>query len=145
MNKGQHLIIDALGQSFIILYFSFFLGQSQSPPLLILQLFVIGLSAWQFVNAVLSYKFFENANKRLFVRVSGFTWGAVFLFWGLIWMLFQSLALSGLATLLEKINDFIESSEQVIGLILPIVLGGLAVWYLYITIRELYNSIYKTI
>ncbi len=138
MTFRNHLLIDSIIQALLIIFFSFLLAKS-SAPTNILQLFPITLFAWQFINAVLSYKFFERTSKRLFVRISGYCLIGIFALRGFLWLA------DSFVTLSEMANKLTEQIEPLILIILPFFCAALALWYLYITFRDLYNMMYNTI
>jgi hypothetical protein len=138
MTHRHHLIIDGLGQAILIIFYGLLLGKSQSADELLL-LFPIVLTAWQFVNGVLSYKFFERDSKKTYVRIGGTVLIVFSVFWGLLWML------QNIAQINIFINNFADGFLPVFWVLLPIICGALAIWYIYITIKDLYNMMYNTI
>jgi hypothetical protein len=138
MTFRHHLLIDSIIQALLIVFFSFLLTRS-SVPLNILQLMPITLFGWQFINAVFSYKFFERTSKKLFVRISGY---CLLFFFALRGILYFG---SKFTSLMQMANELTIQIEPIILLVLPFFCTALALWYLYITFRDLYNMIYNTI
>jgi hypothetical protein len=136
MTYRQHLFIDSILQTIIIIYFSFQLG-STIEPIKLLQLMSIMLFGWQFLNGIISYKFFERSQKRLFVRVTSIFLGLIFGLRGLLWL--------GLSILPELAQNLTLTLEPVLLQILTVFSAMMALWYLYITIKDLYNVIFNTI
>ncbi len=66
MTSRQHLIIDTLGQSVIIIFYSLLIGKSNSP-IEILKITPLVLLSWQIINALISYIFYNKQTKKLFV------------------------------------------------------------------------------
>jgi len=138
MTYRHHLLIDSIVQALIIIFFSILLPRA---PVMsnILQLMAILLFLWQFVNALVSYKFFERMSKKLFVRVAGYSLVFVIALRGIT-------ALAAMFAPFMKIaNDLEAKTEPFILMFLPFLCAALALWYLYITLRDLYNLIFKTI
>lgn len=138
MTYRHHLLVDSIVQALLIIFFGFLLVRS-SAPLNILQLIPIILFGWQFINAVLSYKFFERTSKRLFVRVSGYCLMGIFSIRGILFLA------ANIRALKQIIFDFTEKIEPIMILLLTFLCAALALWYLYITLRDLYNLIFNTI
>ena len=136
MTYRQHLFIDSILQTIIIIYFSFQLG-STTEPIKLLQPMSIMLFGWQFLNGIISYKFFERSQKRLFVRVTSIFLGLIFGLRGLLWL--------GLSILPELAHNLTLSLEPVLLQILTVFSAMMALWYLYITIKDLYNVFFNTI
>ena len=138
MNHRHHLIIDSFAQAILILYFAFLLTKS-TEPYKVLEIFFVFLSLWQFVNGVLSYKFFERDSKKLYVRVFGYTLVGLSGFIGLNWFIITT----GILNLLPA--GFSINFMKYIWMIIPYYLIAMVLWYLIITFRDLYNMIYRTI
>jgi len=100
------------------------------------------LTAWQFVNGLISYKFFEGTSKKLYVRVTGYTLVSICVFWGLFWALIIIGTSVGSGDLTSEWMPYI---LPVLWSILPFALGILALWYLIISIQDVYIILYKTI
>ncbi len=138
MTFRHHLLIDSILQAILIIFFSFLLARS-SAPTNILQLFPIILFGWQFINAVVSYKFFERTSKKLFVRISGYCMLGIFALRGILFLASRISPLAQIGIdLTERIEPFMLS-------ITPFLCATLALWYLYITFRDMYNMMYNTI
>lgn len=136
MTNRQHLIIDALGQALIIIFYSLLTGNSSSP-IEILKIMPVVLFSWQIINAILSYKFFERQSKKIFVRTGGWTIAGIFLFWGATWVLFQFPIL--------PVLEIIEKSEFIFWVLIPFLSAAFCCWYLYLTFKEVYNMLFNTI
>jgi hypothetical protein len=136
MNYRQHLFIDSILQTIIIFYFSYQLGSS-AEQVKLLQLMSIMLFGWQFLNGIISYKFFERRHKRLFVRVTSIFLGLILGLRGLLWL--------GLSILPEQAYNLTLSLEPVLLQILTVFSAMMALWYLYITIKDLYNVFFNTV
>jgi hypothetical protein len=138
MTHRHHLIIDALGQALIILFYGLLLGKTENF-LTILQIFPMALTGWQFVNGLLSYKFFERDSKKLYVRITGMIFIAIAAFWGLLLMLTQVSALAVIvgSVALPLIPFLI--------ILMPILTTGMSLWYLYITIKDINIMLFRTI
>ena len=136
MTYRQHLFIDSTLQAIIIFYFSFLVG-SNSEPFKLLQLMSIMLFGWQFLNGIISYKFFERRNKRLFVRVTSIFLVLIFGLRGLLWL--------GSTVAHELAANLIITIEPVLIQILVVFSALMALWYLYITIKDLYIVFFNTV
>jgi len=136
MTYRQHLFIDSILQTIIIIYFSFQLGNT-TEPIKLLQLMSIMLFGWQFLNGIISYKFFERSQKSLFVRVTSIFLGLIFGLRGLLWL--------GLSILPELAQNLTLTLEPVLLQILTVFSAMMALWYLYITIKDLYNIFFNTV
>lgn len=138
MTFRQHLFIDSLGQAILIIFFGFLIAGSESP-FNILQLMPIMLFGWQFLNALISYKFFERHTKQNFVRFSAFGLILIFGIEGIPWF----------ASLIPSIEENLEQTtlliESYIYFILPFYCTLFLIWYLFITFKDLYNQVFRTI
>jgi len=134
MTYKQHLIIDALMQALIILFYGLLLGKTENP-LAVLQIFPMALTGWQFINGVLSYKFFERDSKKLYVRITGMIFIAIFAFWGILLMLMQLLSLVVI----------VGSFATILFILLPMLTAAMSLWYLYITIKDINIVLFRTI
>ena len=137
-------MLDGIGQACIIIYYAFLFAKS-SETIVLLQLFAISLAAWQFVNGLLSYKFFEGQSKKHYVRVCGMTWIASFALIGILYFLGNFLLLVGLSAFADSIKILFDWIVAALWFALPIVLGVFACWYLYITIKDINIVMNKTI
>jgi hypothetical protein len=144
MTRRNHLMLDGIGQACIIIYYAFLFAKS-SETIVLLQLFAISLAAWQFINGVLSYKFFEGQSKKQYVRVCGLVWISCFGLIGAIYLIERSVGLMGLAGLSEYLFGAFQWALGAILVVLPILLGCLILWYIYITIKDINIVINKTI
>lgn len=144
MTRRNHLMLDTIGQTCIILYYAFMLTNS-SETIVLLQLFAISLCGWQFVNGILAYKFFEGQSKKLYVRVSVAIWVSIFGLFGILWLGLNLAFLAGLSGVMETLLLVFGAVEYGIWGVFPAVFGALACWYLYITIRDINVVINKTI
>ena len=138
MTYRHHLFIDSLGQALIIIFFSYIISNS-SVPYTMMQLMAIILFGWQFFNGLLSYKFFERFSKRIFVRITAFSLVIIFLFRGFLWVL------SKIPQINEIVNSLTVQSEPYLLVVLPYFCAGMAIWYLFITFKDLYNLFFNTI
>jgi len=138
MTFRHHLLIDSFMQALLIIFFGFLMART-SAPLSLLQIMPVTLFGWQFINAVLSYKFFERSNKRLFVRISGFCMIIIFSIRGVLWLA------ASFAPLHEQVSSLTTQIEPIMLLLITFLSAALALWYLYITLRDLYNMMYNTI
>ncbi len=138
MTFRHHLLIDSIVQAILIIFFSFLLARSSAPPN-ILQLLPISLFSWQFINGVVSYKFFERTSKKLFVRISGYCLIGIFAIRGILFLA------SKITPFMQMAMDLTEYTEPFLLSIIPFFCAALALWYLYITFRDLYNMMYNTI
>ena len=138
MTYRHHLLIDSIVQAIMIIFFGFLLARSLAPVNM-LQLMPIMLFGWQFINAVLSYKFFERMSKKLFVRIAGVCLIIVFAFRGLLWMA------ASFGPISEMVTNLTIQSEPILFLVLTFLSAAMAVWYLYLTFKDLYNMMYNTI
>jgi hypothetical protein len=138
MTYRHHLLVDSIVQALLIIFFSFLLARSSAPPN-ILQLLPISLFSWQFINGVVSYKFFERTSKKLFVRISGYCLIGIFAIRGILFLA------SKITPFMQMAMDLTEHTEPFLLSIIPFFCAALALWYLYITFRDLYNMMYNTI
>jgi hypothetical protein len=138
MNYSLHLKIDALLQAIIIIFYAMLIGKSEAPSEIAIILPIV-LCSWQFINGLLSYKFFERDSKKIYVRVCG--WSLIILsgFWGALWFI------SNIPGLRYFSLIFGEEITPVFWILLPIFATIMSVWYLYITVRDLYNMMFNTI
>lgn len=136
MTSRQHLIIDTLGQSVIIIFYSLLIGKSNSP-IEILKITPLVLLSWQIINALISYIFYNKQTKKLFVRISIWTLAGGFIYWGCTWLICQFSFLS--------IGGLIEKFESIFWILIPFFLVAFCFWYLYISLKEIYNIMFNTI
>ena len=137
MTYRHHLFIDSLGQAILIIFFGFLIAGTESPVNM-LELMPIMLFGWQFLNALISYKFFERHTKQNFVRFSSLGLILIFGIRGILWF----------ASLIPSIEESLEQTtlliESYIYMILPIYCAFFSVWYLYLTFKDLNNAIFRT-
>jgi hypothetical protein len=135
MNGRQHLFLDALGQAGIILFFSFMIAKSEHP-FEVLELMAILLFFWQLPNAFISVRFYERAAKATYTKVAGYSLIALAGFFGLLYFILQIWA--GIIPFVDKVFFVIEQA-------IPYIFATFAIWYLGITVNELYNTIFNRI
>jgi uncharacterized membrane protein len=137
MTYRHHLFIDSLGQAILIIFFGFLIAGTESPVNM-LELMPIMLFGWQFLNALISYKFFERHTKQNFVRFSALGLILIFGIRGILWF----------ASLIPSIEESLEQTtlliESYIYMILPIYCAFFSVGYLYLTFKDLNNAIFRT-
>jgi uncharacterized membrane protein len=137
MTYRHHLFIDSLGQTILIIFFGFLIAGTESSVNM-LELMPIMLFGWQFLNALISYKFFERHTKQNFVRFSALGLILIFGIRGILWF----------ASLIPSIEESLEQTtlliESYIYMILPIYCAFFSVWYLYLTFKDLNNAIFRT-
>jgi hypothetical protein len=138
MNHRHHLLIDSFAQATLFIFFAFLLNKSTEPNKVV-QIFLVFLSFWQFINGVLSYKFFERDSKKLYVKIFGYTFTLISGLFGLSWFL-QTIGILNLLAAGFQLN-FI----RYFWIIIPYYLIIMAVWYLIITFKDIYKMIYRTI
>jgi uncharacterized membrane protein len=137
MTYRHHLFIDSLGQAILIIFFGFLIAGTESSVNM-LELMPIMLFGWQFLNALISYKFFERHTKQNFVRFSALGLILIFGIRGILWF----------ASLIPSIEESLEQTtlliESYIYMILPIYCAFFSVWYLYLIFKDLNNAIFRT-
>jgi uncharacterized membrane protein len=137
MTYRHHLFIDSLGQAILIIFFGLLIAGTESPVNM-LELMPIMLFGWQFLNALISYKFFERHTKQNFVRFSALGLILIFGIRGILWF----------ASLIPSIEESLEQTtlliESYIYMILPIYCAFFSVGYLYLTFKDLNNAIFRT-
>ena len=138
MTYRHHLFIDSLGQAILIIFFGFLIAGTESPVNM-LELIPIMLFGWQFLNAIISYKFFERYTKQNFVRFSALGLILIFGIRGTLW--FASL----IPSIEESLNQTTLLIESYIYFILPFYCTLFLIWYLFITFKDLYNLIFRTV
>lgn len=145
MTRRQHILLDAFIQAAILIFYALLIAQSEHP-FLVLGTMVLFLFGWQFINSVLNYKFFEGRSRISFVRVAAYSLVGVFLFWGLMLVIsFILFSIPGLSGLAELFPDFINKATTVFWMIMPYYFGALSVWGLYLSGRDVYTILFKTI
>ena len=144
MTGRQQVFLDAIGQAGLIIFYAIMLSQT-SAIVELLSIFAIVLCAWQFINGILSYKFFERQTKRTYVRIAAYTFIAIFAFWGIMWMAIKLAFMSGSEAAVAFIDNIALAVIPALWAVLPILTGALAIWYIYLTIKDLNILINKTI
>ncbi len=138
MNGRQHLFIDSIGQAAILIMFAYFISSSEQP-LEVAQILPIMLFAWQFFNALVSYKFFEQESKAFYVKVAGWSLLILCIFLGLLWFI------ANLPMTLQLVDLVVTYAFPVIQLLFPFGLGILAIWYLSLSFKEVYHQLFNRI
>ncbi len=138
MNHRHHLFIDSLGQILILLFFGF-LYSLKNDSNVILKLIPLILCFWQLINGILSYKFFERLSKKIYVRTAGITIATIFAMNGFIWFSHKIIPLN---QSVYSAFENIKSTFEVITLILCMLF---CLWYIVLTVREIYIVLFRTI
>jgi len=144
MTRRTHLMLDGIGQAGIMLYYAFILSKSDET-ITLLQLFIITMATWQFINGILSYKFFEGQSKKQYVRISGIAWLAVIVLLGFVFLAGNFIMMLGFAAFGEIFETIFSMITSAIWMSFPILLGISVCWYIYITIQDINIIINKTI
>lgn len=138
MQHRHHLFIDSLGQISILLFFSFLYG-FKNDSITILKLLPLLLCLWQIINGIISYKFFERQSKKLFVKISGVSVATIFAINGIFWFANKTVSLSlYFYSLTENFNYFFE-------VITVVLCAVFCLWYFYLTTKDVYIILFKTV
>lgn len=138
MNHRHHLFIDSLGQILILLFFGY-LYSLKNDSNVVLKLIPIVLCFWQLINGILSYKFFERLSKKNYVRTAGITIATIFALNGFIWFSDKIIPLN------QSVYSAFENIKSTFEVITLILCALFCLWYIVLTVREIYIVLFRTI
>jgi hypothetical protein len=138
MNHRHHLFIDSLGQILILLFFGY-LYSLKNDSNVVLKLIPIVLCFWQLINGILSYKFFERLSKKIYVRTAGITIATIFALNGFIWFSHKIIPLN------QSVYSAFENIKSTFEVITIILCTLFCLWYIVLTVREIYIVLFRTI
>ncbi len=138
MNHRHHLFLDSLGQISILLFFAY-LYSMKNDSMVVLKLLPLVLFFWQFFNGILSYRFFERIQKRLYVRTAGISTATIFGLNGFFWFA------KDLLTTNLTVMVLVENLKTVFEVILIVSCALFCIWYLILTAKEMYIVLFRTV
>jgi len=145
MNRQSHLFIDSLGQLLLLAAFFYLLISTEMQYFRgHWQFYTLFSLLWQGIQAVISSQVYEQALRRPFLRILGWTLLWIILPLSLLYFLFMALLAASLfgalwfLSLLNFVFFFIAYA-------LPVVFTFFVCWYYYLTAKDIYIVFKKTI
>lgn len=150
MTRQMHLIFDALGQCLLLFAFIYLLVDYTTGTNSLLnnwRFFALFTMLWQFANAIISTRVYEDKLRLSFVRIAGWSllWAVIALavIYLLVYLFFTYNALN-----FENMGMFFSIIDLVIRVVqwvIPTILTVLIGYYYFLTIKDINIMINKTI